>query len=148
MPCQSDEESAQGPREPGPVTPPRRRRNAGAGSDKSDAEIEDGDDDQYLDQPFSPEPNAEKGKRRLELPVLTTVRTWDTGISAQFEDSDIKYQLELAPRNLMHESGIIKLPGHKENKSESIIRPWNVQEESVTYKFLRRQVYCLLVSLA
>jgi hypothetical protein len=94
MPCRSDEESAQGPREPGPVTPPRRRRNAGACSDNSDAEIEDGDDDEYLDQPFSPEPNAEKGKRRRELLVWTTVRTWDTGIigiSAQFEDSDIKY---------------------------------------------------------
>jgi hypothetical protein len=67
MPCRSDEESAQGPGEPGPVTPPRRRRNAGAGRDNSDAEIEDknaGYDDEYLDQPFSPEPNAEKRQEK------------------------------------------------------------------------------------
>jgi hypothetical protein len=50
--------------------------------------------------------------------VWTTVRTWDTGISAQFEDADIKYHLELASRNLMHESEVIKLPRHKENKSD------------------------------
>ncbi len=61
MPCLSDEESVQGPGEPGPVSPPRRQRNSGAGRDNSDAEIEDGDDDEYLDHP---EPNAEIGERR------------------------------------------------------------------------------------
>ncbi len=108
MPCLFDEESAQSPGEPGPVSPPRRQRNSGAGRDNhdhdSDAKIEDGDDDEYLDQPLNPEPNAEIGKRRRELLVWTTVRTWDTGISAQFKDTDIKYQLKVALQNLMHKS--------------------------------------------
>ncbi len=107
MPCLFDEESAQGPGEPCPVSPPRRQRNSGAGRDNSDAEIEDGDDDEtdeYLDQPLNPEPNAEIGKRMRELLVWTTVRTWDTGISAQFKDADIKYQLKVALRNLMYKS--------------------------------------------
>jgi hypothetical protein len=39
MPCRSDEEFAQDPEQPNAVTPPRRRLNAGAGRDKSDAEI-------------------------------------------------------------------------------------------------------------
>jgi hypothetical protein len=41
MPCRSDEEFALGPEQPNAVTPSTtgRRRNAGAGKDKSDAKI-------------------------------------------------------------------------------------------------------------
>jgi hypothetical protein len=50
MPCRSDEEFAQGPVQPNAVTPPRRQRNAGAGRDKSDAEIlEENDSDAEAD---------------------------------------------------------------------------------------------------
>jgi hypothetical protein len=50
--------------------------------------------------------------------VWTTVKTWVTDERAQFEDADIKYQLELAARESMNESGIVKLSGHKDNKTD------------------------------
>ncbi len=69
MPCLSDEEFAQGPEQPNAVTPPRRRRNAGAGQDKSNAEnSEENDsdaeaDDDWGKQLYSPSANSETRKR-------------------------------------------------------------------------------------
>ena len=111
MPCRSDKEFAQGPDEPNAVTPPRRRTNDGAGRDKSDVEISDENDEHEV-------ANPEKTKRVRELLSWTTVKTWVTGERAQFEDADIQYQLEIAAREIMNESGIVKLPGHKDNKTD------------------------------
>ncbi len=69
MPCRSDEEFAQDPEQPNTVTPPRRRRNAGACQDKSDAEnSEENDsdaeaDDDWGKQQYSPSANPETRKR-------------------------------------------------------------------------------------
>jgi hypothetical protein len=50
--------------------------------------------------------------------VWITVKTWVSGERAQFEDVDIKHQLELAAQGIMNKSGIVKLPGHKDNKTD------------------------------
>jgi hypothetical protein len=57
MPCQSDEEFAQGPEQPNAETPFRRRRNAGAGLDKSDAKsLEENDSDAEADDDWGEQP--------------------------------------------------------------------------------------------
>jgi hypothetical protein len=37
---------------------------------------------------------------------------------AELEPCDIRHQLELEARKLMNESGMVKLPNHKERKSK------------------------------
>jgi hypothetical protein len=127
MPCQSDEEFTQGPEQPNAVKPHRLLCNAWAGQDSSDAqnsEENDSDaeaDDDWGEQQYSPSANPEKRKRVSEIQVWTTVKPWVTGERAQFEDENIKYQLELAVQEIMNESGIVKLPGHKDNKTDLIM---------------------------
>ena len=125
MPCRSessDEGFAQGPDKPNTVTPPRRLHNAEASQDKSyaqNSEYNDSDapaDDYCGDQLFSL--NSEKRKRVLEILVWTTVKTWVTGVIAELEDADIKYQLALAAREIMNESGSVKLPRNKNKKTD------------------------------
>ncbi len=73
MPCRSDEEFAQGPEQPNAVTLPRRRRNAEAGKDKSDAEnSEENDSDAEADDDWGesrtvPVPILKRGRERARF---------------------------------------------------------------------------------
>ncbi len=71
----------------------------------SDAEAHDDWGEQQYEQQYSPSANPEKRKRVLWILVWITVKTWVTGPGerAQFEDMDIKYQLELAEQDIMNE---------------------------------------------
>ncbi len=97
MPCQSDEEFAHGPEQPNAVTLPRRRCNAGACRDKSDAEnLEENDsdadaDDDWGEQPYISSADPEKRKRVREILVRTTVKTWVTGERARISNINLNW---------------------------------------------------------
>ncbi len=78
-----------------------------------------------------------------EILVWTTVKTWVTGERAQFEDADIKYQLELAVREIMTESGIVKLPGHKDNKTD--LGMFKKNQSHTNYCGIKHVVYCCIL---
>ncbi len=61
---------------------------------------------------------SDKPKRHSELNVFETVKRWVTGKMAEFDFCDIGHQHELEAQKLMNESGMVKLPNHKETKSK------------------------------
>jgi hypothetical protein len=72
MPCRSDEEEAQIPEPPNPVTPAKQPLNDGAGYDNSDAEISltqsDEEEEEHLIQ-----------KRKRVIAEYELVKRWVTG---------------------------------------------------------------------
>ena len=67
MPCRSDDEEAQIPELPNPVTPTKPPRNDGAGYDNSDSEIP-------LTQSDEEEEERPKQKRKLVIPDYELVK--------------------------------------------------------------------------
>jgi hypothetical protein len=119
MPCRPDERFAQGPAQPKATTRTGLTRNGGACCEEPEAEDpvehapEEGDvidgDGEAGDQPK---------KRHRELFVYETVKTWVDGARSEYDPVDIQHQIQLAAREMMHESGQVKLPNHKEVKGE------------------------------
>jgi hypothetical protein len=101
MPCRSDEEEAQIPESPNPVTPTKPPRNDGGGYDNLDAEFP-------LTQSDEEQEERPKQKRKH-----TYVKRWVTGERAVLPEDDIERELFEEARELMHLSGLKKLPGHK-----------------------------------
>ncbi len=108
MPCRSDEEEDQISESPNPVTPMKPPRNDGAGYDNSDAEFP-------LTQSDEEQEERPKQKRKPErvLAEYKLVKRWVTGERAVLPEDDIERELFEEARELMHFSGLKKLPGHK-----------------------------------
>ncbi len=106
MPCRSDEEEAQIPESPNPVTPTKPPRNDGAGYDNSDAEFP-------LTQSDQEEEERSKQKRKRVIAEYEAVKRWVTGERAVQPADDIERELFEEARESMHLSGLKKLPGHK-----------------------------------
>jgi hypothetical protein len=106
MPCRSDEEEAQISEQPNPVTPTKPPRNDRAGHDNSDAEIP-------LTQSDEEEEERQKQKRKRVIAEYELVKRWVTGERAVQPEEDIERELFEEARELMHLSGLKKLPGHK-----------------------------------
>jgi hypothetical protein len=106
MPCQSDEEEAQSPEPPNPVTPMKPQRNDGAGYDNSDAEIP-------LTQSDEEEEERPKQKSKCVIAEYEPVKLWVTGERAAQPEEDIEHELLEEARESMNFSGLKKLPGQK-----------------------------------
>jgi hypothetical protein len=106
MPCRSDEEEAQTPGPPNPVTPTKPPRNDGACYDNSDAQIP-------LTQSDEEEEERRKQKRKRVVAEYEQVKRWVTGKRAVLPEEDIERELFEEARELMHHSRLKKLPGHK-----------------------------------
>jgi hypothetical protein len=106
MPCRSDEEEAQIPESPNPVTPTKPQRNDGAGHDNSDAEFP-------LTQSDEEEEERPIQKRKRVIAEYELVKQWVTGERAVHPEEDIERELFVEARELMQLSGLKKLPGHK-----------------------------------
>jgi hypothetical protein len=108
MPCRSVEEEARIPESPNPVTPTKPARNDGAGHDNPDAKIP-------LTQSDEEQEERPKQKRKPErvLAEYKLVKRWVTGERAVLPEDDIERELFEEARELMHLSGLKKLPCHK-----------------------------------
>jgi hypothetical protein len=106
MPCQPDDEEAQISEPPNPVTPKELPLNDGAGYDNSDAEIS-------LTQSDDEEEERPKQKRKGVVAEYKLVKRWVTGEREVLPKEDIKRELFEEARELMHLSGLKKLPCHK-----------------------------------
>ena len=106
MPCQSDEEEMQCAGWPNPITPTKPPRNDEAGYDNSDAEFP-------LTQSDEEEEERPKQKRKSVIAEYELVKRRVTGERAVQPEEDIEHELFEVARELMHLSGLKKLPGHK-----------------------------------
>jgi hypothetical protein len=106
MPCRSDEEEAQIPQPSNPVTPTKPPRNDGAGYDNSDAEF-------ALTQSDEEQEERPKKKRKRVIAEYELVKRWVIRERAVLPEDDIEHELFEEARELMHLSGLKKLPGHK-----------------------------------
>ena len=102
MPYRSDEEEAQIPGSPNPVTPTKPPRNDGAGYDNSDAEFP-------LTQSDQEEEERSKQKRKRVIAEYEAVKRWVTGEWAVQPEEDIERELLVEERELMHLSGLKNL---------------------------------------
>ena len=104
MPCNPEEEFAQGPELPNPAMPTDSSGNAGAGHDEPDAEnAESGSD---LEAP-------QKRKRSRTILSYEVVKHWVTGDRAELTEDEIKAELAAEATKLMELSGQKKFPCHR-----------------------------------
>jgi hypothetical protein len=119
MPCRADERFAQGPEPPKATTRTRLARNGGASRKQPEVEDPVENETEEVDASNGDETAGDQPKKRhRELFVYETVKTWVSGAKSEFDPVDIRHQIELAAREMMHESGQVKLPNHKEAEGE------------------------------
>ena len=108
MPCQPEEEFAQGPESPHPVTPTKSTRNDGVGNADPDAENSESSSDLNEKLP-------QKRKRSRTILKYEVVKRWTTGERAEKDDEVIQNLNELREEacKLMELSGQRKFPCHK-----------------------------------
>ncbi len=95
MACWSDEEEAQIPEPPNPITPTKLPRNDGACYDNTDAELQ-------LTQSDEEEEGRSKQKRKRVVAEYELVKQWVTGERAVLPDEDNERELFQKARQLMH----------------------------------------------
>ena len=86
MPCRPEEEFAQGPEPPHPVTPTKLTGNDGGWHADPDAEISEGEGDLNEEVP-------QKRKRSHTVLSYEVVKHWVTGERAEKDDDVIKTEL-------------------------------------------------------
>ena len=132
MPCRPEEEFAQGPESPHPVTPTKSTGNDGAGHADPDAKNSDAESDLEV-------PQRRKRPPRTVLSYEVVMR-WVTGDRAELTDQEIQAQLEVEACKLMELSGQRKFPCHKALDTD--LGGWKLARTHTDKRGVKFEVYC------
>ena len=135
MPCQpedSEEEFAQGPESPHPVTPTKSTRNDGAGHADPDAEKSESGSDLDVELP-------QKRKRSRTILKYEVVKRWTTGERAKLDEEVIQNELREEACELMELSGQKKFPCHRSLDTD--LGGWKFAREHMDKRAVKFAVY-------
>ena len=132
MPCQPEEQFAQGPEQPHPVTPTKSTRNDGAGHADPDAENSESGSDLDVELP-------QKRKRSRTILKYEVVKRWTTGERAEKDDEVITNELSEEACKLMELSRQKKFPCHKSLDTD--LGGWKLARTHTDKRGVKFEVY-------